>query len=219
MNCKTVLKVMTGLLLIIALGINAFPRWLANGSGKGFDDTGEGFAAVSLEVYVVEGAGYFLDSYANALLFMKHLESMDKNAVNDTEAVSMLNNALRSMEKANAVFKQLKFLADVTPYKPAVTDALCKFDYEAFQAAYGIDDNIFDRVRDYLGKGDIRAVYGDIVTDTGTIAALLKQVKEQVDAGIFPSTWDVWKLDRAYSDSQRFGQYAARVFDALGLVD
>jgi hypothetical protein len=70
-------------------------------------------------------------------------------------------------------------------------------------------------VRETLVKGDIRAVYGLIITDAETIIKRLNQVKSQVDAGAFPSTWDVWQLDRAYSDSARFGQYVSRIFDAL----
>lgn len=211
---------MAAVILITAvLGVDAFPHWYVNGSGKGFDGPGENSAAVSLEAYVVEGAGYFLDSHAHTLLFMKKLEWSGKNGMVDAEAALLLDNALNSMEQAHAIFSELKGLADTTPYNTAVTDALRKFDYDAFRAAHGIDDKIFDRVRDCLGKGDIRSVYGDIVTDTGTIIELLKRVKDRVDAGVFPSNWEVWKLDRAYSDSQRFGQYVSRVFDAVEVGD
>jgi hypothetical protein len=51
--------------------------------------------------------------------------------------------------------------------------------------------------------------------DTGNIPDLLKRVKEQVDAGVFPSSADVWKLERTYSDSLRFGQCVARVFEII----
>jgi hypothetical protein len=207
------------ILMTAVLGIDAFPRWYVNGSGKGFDDPGENSAAVSLEAYVVEGAGYFLDSHAHTLLFMKKLEWGGKNGLVDAEAAPLLDSALKSMEKAHATFIELKGLADTTPYNTAVTDALRQFDYDAFRAAYGIEDKTFDRVREYLGKGDIRSVYGDIVTDTGTIIELLNRVKDRVDAGVFPPNREVWMLDRAYSDSQRFGQYVSRVFDALETVD
>lgn len=207
---------MAAVILVTAvLGIDAFPRWVANTSGKGFDGPGENSAAISLEAYVVEGAGYFLDSHAHTLLFMKKLEWNCKSGMVDAEAALLLDKALKSMEQAHAAFSELKRLADTTPYNTAVTDALRKFDYDAFQAAYGIDDKIFDRVRDCLGKGDIRSIYGDIVTGTGKIIQLLNRVKDRVDAGVFPSNWDVWKLDRAYSDSQRFGQYVSRVFDTV----
>lgn len=219
MNWKKILKKAAGFLFIIALTVNAFPHWLANGSGRGFEDPGESSAAISLEDYVVQGAGYFLDSYAHTLLFMKKLEWSGKNGAVDPGSVPLLDRALKSMELAHHAFSQLKRLADITPYNAAVIDALCKFDYDGFRAAYGIEDKTFDRVRDYLSKGDIRSVYGDIVTDTGTIIELLKEIKEQVDAGVFPSTWDVWKLDRTYSAAERFGQHTARVFDAIGNLD
>jgi hypothetical protein len=219
MNWKKILKKAAGILFIIALTVNAFPRWYVNGSDRGFEDPGKSSAAISLEAYVVQGAGYFLDSYAHTLLFMKKLEWSGKNGAVDPESALLLDNALKSMELAHDAFSELKRLADTTPYNTAVIDALCKFDYDDFRAAYGIEDKTFDRVRYYLSNGDIRSVYGDIVTDTGTIVKLLKEIKEQVDTGAFPSTWDVWKLDRTYSAAERFGQYTARVFDAIGTMN
>jgi len=218
MNSQKV-KLSIVILFVIILCSQAFPHWYVNKSGGAFVDPGSGVAAVRLEDYVVEGAGYFLDSYANTLLFMKKLEWTGKDNASAAEATPLLENALKSMESAYAAFTELKRLADMSPYDTTVTEALRKFDYDGFRAAYRIDDKIFARVRDYLAKGDIRSVYRDIAADTGTIIMQLKLVKTQVDAGAFPSTWDVWKLDRAYSDSERFGQYVARVFDALGTMD
>jgi hypothetical protein len=216
MNHKKVNMFMV-ILFLAMLGSHAFPHWYINKSDSGFAGAGVSGTAVCLGDYVVDGAGYFLDSYANTLLFMKKLEWSGKDGAAMAEAAPLLDSALKSMETANRSFMELKRLADMTPYDSAVTDALRQFDYNGFRAAYNIDDKIFDRVRDYLGKGDIRSVYRDIVIDTETIIKRLKQVKTQVDAGAFPVTWDVWNLDRAYSDSVRFGQYVARVFDALGI--
>lgn len=215
MKSKPLIKVFIGILFILTLGSAAFPCWLANGSGRGYEEPLGKYTAGSFEGYVAEGAGYFLDSYAHMLLFMKKLEVGGENSVKDTDTALLLDAALKSMEQAYKTYVELKRQADATPYNLAVIDGLLKFDYENFRTAYGIEDKSFDRARDYLGKGDIRSVYGAMVADTEIIFRLLLRVKTQVSAGTFPSTWDVWKLDRAYSDTARFGQYVSRVFDAM----
>jgi hypothetical protein len=215
MKSKLVVKTFVGILFIVWLGTSAFPVWYVNKSGGGFVDPGVSTASVGLEDYVVKGAGYFLESYADTLLFMKKLEVGAENSLKDADTALLLDTALKNMEQAHKTYLELKRLADITPYNTAVTDALIKFNYDGFQAAYSIDDRVFDRVRETLGKGDIRAVYGLIIIDAETIIKRLNRVKSQVDAGAFPSTWDVWQLDRAYSDSARFGQYVSRIFDAL----
>ncbi|MCX6578613.1 MAG: hypothetical protein NT166_00340 [Candidatus Aminicenantes bacterium] len=215
MKSKMLVKTFVGILFMVILGCQAFPVWYVNKSGGGFVDTGVSPASVGLEDYVVAGAGYFLESYADTLLFMKKLEVGGENSLKDADTALLLEAALKNMEQAHKTYLELKRLADITPYNTAVADALIKFNYDGFQAAYSIDDRMFDRVRETLGKGDIRAVYGLIITDAETIIKRLNQVKSQVDAGAFPSTWDVWQLDRAYSDSARFGQYVSRIFDAL----
>jgi hypothetical protein len=201
------------------LGSFAFPCWVVNRSGGGFEEPTGITAAISIENYVVQGAGYFLDSYANTLLFMKKLELGGESSVKDTDTALLLDTALKGMEQAHKTYEELKSLADATPYNVSVIDGLIKFDYDNFRALYSIEDKNFDRARDYLGKGDIRAVYGALVSDTEIIIRLLLKVKAQLSAGTFPSTWDVWKLDRAYSDTARFGQYVSRIFDAMNVVE
>ncbi len=211
----SILKIIAGILFIMTMSVTAFPWWYANHSGRGFD--GDGESSISLEDYVIEGAGYFLDSYANTLVFMKKTELSGREGMDYQESALLLDRALKSMEQANNTYIHLKELADGTPYNPGVIDALKRFDYDAFRETNGLDihDRIFARVMEHLGKGDIRSIYGDIIVDTGNILNLLKRVKEQVDAGLFPSSADVWKLQRTYSDSLRFGQCVARVFEII----
>jgi hypothetical protein len=201
--------------LVVALSNMAFPWWTINRSDSAFEKSAEKNAASSLESYVVAGAGYFLDSYAHTLLFMRKLELGGENSTADPVTIQLLDSALSSIKQANLAYIQLKRLADTTPYHLPVIDALQKFDYENFCTLYGIEDKNFSRAREYLSKGDIRSIYGIMVNDTDRICRLLLQVKNQANAGTFPSTWDVWKLDQAYSGTERFGQYVSRIFDAV----
>ncbi|MDQ1355074.1 MAG: hypothetical protein QG657_5383 [Acidobacteriota bacterium] len=215
MKSKKFLRMFVGILFIVWLGSSAFPWWTINRSGSGFEAPSGLTATINLENYVVQGAGYFLDSYANTLLFMKKLELGGESSLKEADTSLLLDVALKNMEQANKTYLELKRLADITPYNVSAIDGLMKFDYENFRTVYDIEDKSFDRARAFLGKGDIRAIYGAMVYDTETILKLLLRVKAQLLAGTFPSTWDVWKLDRAYSDTARFGQYVSRIFDAL----
>ncbi|MCP5047178.1 MAG: hypothetical protein GY940_08400, partial [bacterium] len=162
-----------------------------------------------------EGAGYFLESYSDTLLFMKKVELSGRDGLDHGELSAMLGSALTNMEQANKTYGALKQRADGTPYNTAVTGSLQGFDYVGFGAANGLEKGVVDRVKNFLSKGDVRSVYREIVMDTGTIAGLLKELKEQVDGGAFPSIKDTWKLNRAFSQSLGFGQCVAEVFDRV----
>ncbi|NIM14700.1 MAG: hypothetical protein GTO45_22145, partial [Candidatus Aminicenantes bacterium] len=62
---KASISIIMGVFIVLLLGVNSFSCWFANGIDKGSD--GE----TTIQNDVVNGAGYFLDSYANTLLFMK----------------------------------------------------------------------------------------------------------------------------------------------------
>ena len=93
-----VLKMFTATLFIIAFAAYAFPRWFANASEKAFDETGQGSASVSLEDLIKAGAGYFLDSYANTMSFLKESERAPNNELKPGLAL-LLGKALKGMEK------------------------------------------------------------------------------------------------------------------------
>lgn len=215
MKNKTVINVFIMIFLLVALSNFAFPWWTVNNSDSAFTEPMGKEVGISLENYIVTGAGYFLDSYAHTLLFMRKLELGGESSVKDEDTLLLLDAALKSITQANQTYLELKRRADNTPYNQPVIEALSTYDYEDFRLANGIEDKVFDRARDFLAKGDIRSIYGAMVDDTDSICKLLLRVKTQVNAGAFPLTFDVWKLDQAYSGTERFGQYVSRVFDAV----
>ncbi len=198
-----------GVFILLLLGVNAFSVWFANGIDKGSD--GE----TTIQNDVVNGAGYFLDSYANTLLFMKKTELSVYQGMNYDELSNLLNKAVESMRAANETYARLKQAADNTPYNAEVIDYLKNYDYNNLQEAAGLDEVVFAEVKMYLGNGDIRGVYAKILADTEKILSLFTPVKAAVDAGKFPTLADVWNLNQAFSRTLMFGQYAARVFHEI----
>ena len=203
-----------GIILLVLMNTNVFPCWISNTTGDGFVDGGdaESRTASAIEDYIVDGAGYFLDSYDKVLVFMKKTELMDKQSVSNEELASLLDTALAQMQLANDTYVNLKMTADNTPYNTVVIDALKNFNYDAFKEKNGLNGDVFKVAAKYLSKGDIRGVYGKTLEDTGKIIDLLNQVKNKIDAGVVPPLNEVWKLNQAYSQSLLFGQYVTQVF-------
>jgi hypothetical protein len=216
----TGLKGITTLFLFLTLSVSSYPLLMNNESNEGFCEPCEGSGASATAVtgssairsYIVQGAGYFLDSYSSALEFMHKFELGEINGINYEELSVILDKAIEGMTNANATYTALKQLADNTPYNMAVIDALKDFNYDGFRRSNGLREDAFNRVKKFLEKGDIRGIYGENVTDTANILNLLTRIKARVDAGQFPILSDVWQLNPLYSDTQLFGQYVSQVF-------
>jgi hypothetical protein len=213
-----VAKVLIFICMVICVNVKGFPYLIQNETEGGFGGEGDGATTASvsgLEYHIVEGAGHYLASYANALLFMQKTELTETRGLNLEELKDYIDKALESMTRANSNYFSLKQLADDTPYNMAVNEALKSFDYDAFKEENGLRTDMFDLVKKYLKKGDIRGNYGEVVTRTAELREILAALKAQVDAGLFPKISDVWKLNQAYTDTFLFGQYVAQVFDRV----
>jgi hypothetical protein len=214
MNKKySILRVLLGIIMIIFLNLNSFSWWYANHTNNAYGGDGESSPAMS--GLIIDGAGYFLESYANTLIFMKKIEWSGKTALDYNELKNLVDKALDNMKSANETYVFLKQAADAAPYNPAVIDALKHFDYDGFKEANSLNGDIFNQVKGYLVKGDIRGAYARILLDTENLIILLERIKVQVDAGDFPVIGDVWNLNHAYSQSLLFGHYLSRVFYRL----
>lgn len=207
---QTMAKITIGVFFLLLLNLNLLSYWSVNYSDSGFNGDGE-----SMSNNVAQGAGYFLDSYANTLLFMKKTELSGFYGTNYDELGKILDNAMESMKMAIEAYANLKQAADRTPYNPIVIDALKSYNYTSLQEASGLDAAVYSEVKTYLAIGDIRGVYGKMLSDTKKILSLLTTVKASIDEGQFPGLTDVWNLNQAFSRTLLFGQYVAQVFNDL----
>jgi hypothetical protein len=204
---QTMAKITIGVFFILLLNFNSFSYWVANYSDNGFNGDGE-----SMSNYVALGAGYFLDSYSNTLLFMKKTELGVYQGMSYEELGKILDSALSSMNTAIDTYANLKQAADRTPYNPFVIASLKSFNYASFQEEQGLDANVFSEVKMYLVNGDIRGVYVKVLSDAEKIRGLLLTVKASIDEGQFPELNDVWNLNQTFSRALCFGQYVSMVF-------
>ena len=216
----TIIKILLVIMALTIFSANLFPWWLSNGSGTAYNNSSDGLNSPSslnadIDQYIIEGAGYFLDSYSYTLQFMRKVELSGNRELNYTELSQLLDTALVNMQQARDTYKILKETAEITPYNPVVIEALKKFDYDRYGVINWLNKEIFAQVKSYLIDGRVTGIYSKLHADMSTMIYLLKLVKKYVDINLFPPVKVVRKLNQTYSMALLFGQYVAGVFDSL----
>jgi len=215
-----ILRILVVIAVLMMFNTSIFSWWWANGSGNAYNGSGDGGDGLGaplgqIDQYIVEGAGYFLDSYSYMLQFMRKVELASNLGLNYNELSQLLDAALVNMQQARDTYKLLKETADNTPYNPAVIEALKNFNYDLYCETNGLNKEIFTGVKGYLSKGQVREIYGKLLADMGIMVNLLQAVKKNIDNNLFPPVGTVRQLNHTYSISLLFGQYVASVFEAL----
>jgi hypothetical protein len=215
-NCL-ILNVLMVAVMLTCFGVNAFPYTIYNGSGIVFPGLGNGTSSPSsfIENDIVNGAGYFLESYANTLSFMKKIELSEIYGVNNNELNFALDKAIYNMKLAKETYAKLCKEVENIPYNTAVLDSLKQFDYYAFQKEIAGDKEIFTDARVYLYNGDIRGIYARMLSNTEQIMGILMRIKEKIPGGVTHMIPDVYLVNRTFSQSLLFGQYVSQVFGRI----
>ena len=210
------------LMFIITLGCGELlPYMKFNGSGSGFNDEGQdGTSGIkqctnTIEDLIITGAGYFLRSQSEFLLFLQKVELSSLEGVDYTELGPSLRQAVELMELANHNDILLNTVACSTPYRQEVIEKLRNFDYEGLQLQKGLNAVIFKDVEYYLKKGDIRGVYSQGLYRSWNILSRLYRIDAYIDAEQFPPMEELWRLNQDYNSALMFGQYTAEVFAGI----
>jgi len=209
-NKKLMIKIFIVFFFIIAIekGIDALI--IANRGDCAFGGGGE--KEGSIKSYIIEGAGYFLSSYSDTLLFLNKIEMSELIGVDYKELRAILYRAIENMEKARDAYSNLKQMADNTPYNQAMIDQLLSFDYAGFQNEKVLNNTIFKTVESYLSKGDVRGFFTLLLSNSEQILNKLYTIKAWVDTDTFPGLSTLWRVNQVFSETMFFGQYGAEVF-------
>jgi hypothetical protein len=209
-------------MFLISVGnLPTFGRAFSNKTGDAFTEDPPPSGGSSLSVttsttsistYIIQGAGYFLKGYSDALILFNKIELSDLEGVDISELKIMVNAGVANMKLARDTYVALVNKANSTEYNQSVIDQLVKFNYNGFKLERGLNGTIFNDVRDYLDVGDVRGVYSEILNRIDSILAELNGVKAVVDGGNLPTNSTIWRLNQKFSETYLFGQYAAEVF-------
>lgn len=173
-------------------------------------------SSTTIQKCIIHGAAIFLDSYAHTLSFLRAVEMSDITGIDQEELKSQIGQAVKGMAVARDTYKTLYKIAGVTPYNPDMVERLMAFDYDTFRESKGLSTAVFAEVATFLKKGDVRGVFGKLLSGNETILKMLIGIQADVDCGKFPYIEKLWRINDIFIDTMRFGQYTAEVFYAIG---
>lgn len=142
------------LFLIISMGKNKGAMWL-----------------------ISMGAKHYLDGYSDVLEFLNRFELSDLYGLDYAELNQILDSAIHNMNNAYNNYFMLILTAEFTPYNTTFIDKLKTFDYRDFEKTHHLNAVIFDKVEEYLKKGDITGAFKACRTDIMEIIAVLERIK------------------------------------------
>ncbi len=209
------LKVIVGIGILVFFSNYSFSIWVCNTPPIIFNGSDD--SQTSLDNYVIDGAGYFLEAYSNTLLLMKKIEWSNKEGLKVDELNLLVDRALKNMESAREAYGNLTRAADSIPYNQSIIEKMKRFDYDAFQKENSLNPEVFSEVKVYLANVQIRKLYYYFSSNIEEITGLLKQVKGQFDTGNFTPIKEIWKLNGLFSESLLFGQYVSQVLYSVSI--
>ena len=211
-HLKTISAIFVAVFALCIFSMTAFALIYGNDTDGGFGGGNNKTGASSIRTGVIEGAGYFLDSYSDILAFLNKIELAELKGVDYAELQQKMAGALANMTNAKNTYLYLTQIADITPYNLDVIEKLIAFDYAAFQQEKQLNSVVFSQVESFLSKGDIRGVYHRFLSTAEELLVRLITIKADVDAGCFPSSEALWELNQEVAQALLFGQYTSEVF-------
>ena len=217
------LTVLVGAIILLLTPTSMFPRVVHNGAGGGYEE-GDGTSGTSasilsieptIEMYVITGAGYYLNAYSDILAVSNRVELSDLHGMDYNESRQILGRALDNMNNALKTYECLIKKAEVTPYNETVISKLMDFDYNGFMQKRALNSVIYAKVEEYLKKGDITGICRQMHTEFIVIIRLLYTMRAALYFEKLPEMSVIWRLNERCSQTLLFGQYASRVFYAV----
>lgn len=225
-NKQIILKISLVLLVISLVTGNINARIIANYGDNVFTNTddspktsgGDGLGVISsaspsiIGIYIAESAGYFLKSHSTMLRLLDRTELAELQGLDYYSLRLDLYRTIEYLEISRLYYTLLEATAKVTPYDPGKIEQLIAFDYQEFQKKNGLNATTFQKVREYLGKGDVTGFFGGLLSRTHAILKKLYELKVTTERDQFPDLQSLWSLNQQYSEFAMMGQYSAQVF-------
>lgn len=220
---KTLLVcVLVGLVLMASLSINSYPRFHGNFGEctvepgcEGGDGSSTGVyvpeSSGMLKMYIIDGAGFVLSTYSGMGELLKQIETSEMNGPDYCKMRETIYCMIEDMERARFTYYIVQYIMQTTPYKKSVIDRLKAFDFDGFRETSRLMPVVFERVKKYLSRGDVRGVYAAMHKNTGVILDQLYVLKEVLEADKLPHITQAWKLNQTFTESVLFGQYFSQV--------
>lgn len=115
MRVKLIISIAIGM---IGLTMNAYSLVYLNGSGQGYEGVGKSALGTSspIEAYVIQGAGYFLNTGSAVYQMLAQVELQDSQGPDINALEKVADDAIANIEKAIETYEVLIKTAEATPY-------------------------------------------------------------------------------------------------------
>jgi hypothetical protein len=220
-NQKPTVKLLLASVFILCLGFNLFSIGWMNSIGLAYcsncekDGPAVASASVPIETYVIEGAGYFFNGFADTLKFSNRFEMAELKGVDFKEMGTILDSAISNMEQAKEAYLGLVRKAEATPYNQDFIGKLMGFNYTRFGREHSFNYVIFKEVRWFLKKGDVTGLARNVQNNLSEIVEKLRGLKADIDANRLPGVNQLWELNELFGKNLLAGQYGAAVFASI----
>lgn len=216
MNRKNIMGLFLIGVCVLGLAWPGFSMFHLNLTEKSFTDpegiTGPSNPSETINALIIKGAVSFLKGNACINLLVSKLEAAELEGFSFPELQILVSDALSHIMAARNSYLTLNSMVATLSYNPVVIDQLKALDYSALARDYGMNMDIFERVRLYLQTGDIRGVYTRVYTYTDTIITMLGVVQKEIETNTLPNTNTIFRLNQETIHMALFGQYIAQMF-------
>jgi hypothetical protein len=172
-------------------------------------------AANYLRDRINKSATNFLAAYSHLLIFLKDMEISEANVVDDNASGLHLDKTIEYMESARKKYNELVEKTKYLPYKESVLLKLENFDYDQFRERKNLGKDVFEKIKAFLGKGDVRGLYKETLSQLNNILIISRDIKSNLKSSKSVLLSDLWKLNQLCSEAMFMGQYAAQVFEEI----
>ena len=172
---------------------------------------GESTSDNDIRSMMIDGASFFLESYAATNLLLKEFELAEKGAFNFEASNTNISNAISKLEQARKKYDDALNIAQSLNYLESKANQLKSFNYMKFAADNELIFGVMEQVEQYLIVSDVKGIYRKNLKTIDLILTNLYSMKEKMDIGVKPDVKSFWTILRLYSYNLLFGNYATSV--------
>ena len=168
-------------------------------------------ATPSLGQMVSEAGALFLKAGRDYQDFLHYVEQSEYSAVDGSNLINSLDNAIKNMEEANARYYDIWKISTTLEANPLALELLASFDYQTFREKNQLIPGIFKKVKSFLKKGNVEGVYEYLTIETGVLLQKLTLLKARLDGNNLDLPL-CWEINQLQLKNLLLGQYISQVF-------
>ncbi|UCH98163.1 MAG: hypothetical protein JSV88_15290 [Candidatus Aminicenantes bacterium] len=172
-------------------------------------------AANYLRDRINKSATNFLASYSHLLMFLKDVEASEAKNVDYNAFKLNLDETIEYMESTKKNYTEIVEMTKQLPYNKSVILKLENFRYDQFQESNNLRKDVFEKVKTFLIKGDVRGMYKKTLSQLDNILTISRDIRRKLKSSKSVLLSDLWRLNQLYSEAMFMGQYAAQVFEEV----